>query len=181
LNAALSRLYIKGGADVADVDLYNANLDLHAPLSSSTATLMDSLLLRFIGEYWDTVAGASKSRIAQIFHRMLSTTPSSELAIQIEGADYMRIGDRGVKLDKVVFDPGSSVSIDADATYTLPVGAWYVNLGANTVAEYYSDVDAAWLTVIPAGGKGLVISDGSNARLRNTGTVAESSTIRRVF
>jgi hypothetical protein len=149
--------------------------------ADSANTLRDSLILVLKGRYWDAVAGTSKDRNAAIFHRMLSTTPTSEITFQIAGVDYMRVGDRGVKIDKVVFDPGSSVSIDAGATYTLPAGTYYVNLGPNTVAEVYDDIAGTWITLISAGGKGIVISDGSNARLRNTGTVAESSTMRRVL
>jgi len=79
------------------------------------------------------------------------------------------------------FDAGLSVSIDAGAAYTVPEGVYYVNLGANTVAEAYDDVADAWVEVIAAGGRGLVVSDGSNVRLRNTGTAAESSHLRRAF
>jgi hypothetical protein len=147
--------------------------------ASSTSPLVDSGTFVLKGSFWDGVA--SRDRDASILHRMLSTTPTSEIAFQIAGVDYMRVGDRGVKLDRVVFDPGTSVSVGAGATYTLPAGAYYVNLGANTVAEVYDDVAGAWVTVIPAGGKGVVVSDGSNARLRNTGAVAESSNIRRVL
>jgi hypothetical protein len=147
--------------------------------ASSTRPLVDSGTLVLRGSFWDGVA--SRDRDASLIHRMLSTTPTSEIAFQIAGVNYMRVGDRGVKLDKVVFDPGTSVSVDAGATYTLPAGAYYVNLGPNTVAEVYDDIAGAWVTVIPAGGKGIVVSDGSNARLRNTGAVAESSNIRRVL
>jgi len=169
------------GLYIPDTRNYQANVIVAGLKADSSNTLRDSGILSLRGAYWDSVAGASKDRDAQIFHRMLSTTPTSELVFQIAGTSYLRVGDRGVKIDKVVFDPGSSVSINAGATYTLPTGTYYVNLGPNTVAEYFSDVDNAWFIVIPAGGKGIVISDGSNVRLRNTGTVAESSNVRRVL
>jgi hypothetical protein len=156
-------------------------LYLKSKPASSSQTLVDSLILTLTARYWDPVAGASKDRDAAIFHRMLSTTPTSEIVLQIAGIDYMRVGDRGVKIDKVVFDAGSSISINAKATYTLPAGTYYVNLGPNTIAEVYDDVAGTWITLISAGGNGIVISDGSNARLRNTGTVAESSNVRRVL
>jgi len=79
------------------------------------------------------------------------------------------------------FDPGTSVSIAAGATYTVPTGAYYVFLAANTIAEAYDDIAAAWKTIITAGGSGLIISDGTNVRLYNTGAAAESSNMRRVF
>jgi len=79
------------------------------------------------------------------------------------------------------FDAGTSVTIDAGLTYTVPNGVYYVFLGANTSAEAYDDVALAWKTIIAAGGSGLVISDGTNVRLYNAAAVAESSNIRRAF
>jgi len=148
-------------------------------LADSTNTLRDSSPVTFRGAYWDGVSSVDRDFV--VFHRMLSTAPESELVLRLAGVDYVRVGDRGFRVDRNVFDVGSTVSIGAGATYTLPTGVWYVRLGANTVAEWYSDVEATWVTLVPAGGSGLVVSDGSNARLRNTGAVAESSTVRRVM
>lgn len=89
--------------------------------------------------------------------------------------DYLRY-----RQIKAVFASGSSVTVTAGGTYTLAEGIWYVFLGANTSCEVYDDVAGAWKTIISAGGVGLVISDGSNVRLYNAGTVDESSTIREV-
>jgi hypothetical protein len=155
------------------------NLILQTMPASSVNILRNSNVLRFRGAYWDGAKSVDRDFV--VFHRMLSTTPTSEIVFQIAGVDYLRVGDGGVKLDKIVFDPGTGVSVEAGGVYTVPAGVYYVNLGPNTVAEYFSDIDNAWLVIVPAGGKGIVISDGSNARLRNTGLSVESSTIRRVL
>jgi len=89
------------------------------------------------------------------------------------GSDALRIAQIGL-----VLGSGSSVNIPAGGTYTIPKGIHYVFLGANTRLELYDDVAASWKTAIAAGGNGIVISDGSNARLYNAGTAAESSNIR---
>jgi len=171
------------GKPYYDPTLYitRESVTLMADKATSTDTLKDPPLIMLMGRYWDESAGISRSRDAKIVHRMLSTTPTSEVVLRIVDSDYLRIGDDGFRVEKNKFDAGQSVSIDANSTYTLPTGAWYVILGANTKAEIYDDVADAWIEVIPAGGKGLVISDGSNARLNNTGASAETSTIRRVF
>jgi hypothetical protein len=89
------------------------------------------------------------------------------------GSNALRVAQVGL-----VLGAGSSVSVGASGTYTIPKGIYYVFLGANTRVELYDDVAAAWKTAIAAGGAGIVISDGSNARLYNAGTGAESSNLR---
>jgi hypothetical protein len=89
------------------------------------------------------------------------------------GTDALRIAQVGL-----VLGAGSSVSVDAESSYTIPKGIHYVFLGANTRVELYDDIAAAWKVVIAAGGSGLVISDGTNTRLYNAGTGSESSNIR---
>jgi hypothetical protein len=71
-----------------------------------------------------------------------------------------------------------SVSIGAGATYTIPAGVYYVKCGANTKAQIY--IGGAWQDYSGSGALILVVSDGINARLYNTGAAAESSTLRRV-
>jgi hypothetical protein len=94
------------------------------------------------------------------------------------GADA--IGSNALRVAQVglVLGSGSSVSVGAGATYTVPKGIYYVFLGANTRVELYDDVAASWKTAIAAGGNGVVISDGTNARLYNGGTASESSNLR---
>jgi len=48
-------------------------------------------------------------------------------------------------------------------------------LGANTKVEYSPDNGTTWRDLIPAGEGGVVISDGSNVRLNNTGASDEDS------
>ena len=93
------------------------------------------------------------------------------------------LGDDALRFGQInkVFGTGSSVTIDAGATYTLPKGIFYVFLGANTRAEVYDDVGALWKIVIAVGGNGLVISDGTNVRLNNVGTAAEASNMRPIL
>jgi hypothetical protein len=89
------------------------------------------------------------------------------------GSNALRIAQIGL-----VLGAGSSVSVSAGGTYTIPRGIHYVFLGTNTRVELYDDIAAAWKTAIAAGGNALVISDGTNARLYNAGTAEESSNIR---
>lgn len=79
---------------VRDVDF--TEMALFPLRATSTVTLRNSPLTKLIGSYWDAVAEASKDRDAVLFHRMLSTAPTSEFAFQIAGADYLRVGDGGI-------------------------------------------------------------------------------------
>jgi len=91
------------------------------------------------------------------------------------GADS--IPDNGLRFSQIdkVFGDTSTVTVNAGATSTIPKGIYYVFCGANTTVEVYDATNATWRTLISAGGAGLVISDGSNVRLNNTGTAAEDS------
>lgn len=83
---------------------------------------------------------------------------------------------------KAVFASGTSVTVSAGGTYTIPEGVWYVFCegASNTRIEVYDDVNGAWRTVIPAGSNGLVISDGSNVRAYNAGTADETIVLREI-
>ena len=78
--------------------------------ANSTDTLRNSPSLVFYGKYWDGTS--SVIRYATVLHRLLSTTPTSEIAFQIAGSDYFRIGDEGVVSHQDVVP-------DADNTRTL--------------------------------------------------------------
>jgi hypothetical protein len=71
------------------------------PPASSTSPLQDSWTFKLIGRYWDGTA--SRDRDAQIIHRMLSTTPTSEIAFQIAGSDKLCIGDTYVDAKGLLF------------------------------------------------------------------------------
>jgi len=83
-------------------------------------------------------------------------------------------GLRFAQLDKV-FGSESVVTVTAGETYTVPKGVYLVSLGANTSVEYSPDGGTTWRTLIPVGQGGVVISDGSNVRLNNTGSADEDS------
>lgn len=78
------------------------------------------------------------------------------------------------QLDKV-FGTESAVTVTAGGTSIISKGIYLVSLGANTLVEYSPDGGTTWRLLYPAGTGGLVISDGSNVRLRNTGTADETS------
>jgi hypothetical protein len=78
----------------------------------------------------------------------------------------------------IPFGGDTSVSIGAGATYTIPPGVYYVRCGANTKAQVY--IGGAWQDLTGPGALALVVSDGQNVRLYNTGTASESSVLRRV-
>jgi hypothetical protein len=61
--------------------------------ADSANTLRDSPPITLRGRYWDSAAGVSRDRDAQIIHRMLSTTPTSEVVLRIAGADKLGVGD----------------------------------------------------------------------------------------
>jgi hypothetical protein len=78
----------------------------------------------------------------------------------------------------IPFGGDVSVSIGAGATYTMPLGVYYVKCGANTKVQVY--IGGLWQDMIGLGVLALVASDGQNVRLYNTGVVAENSILRRV-
>jgi len=94
------------------------------------------------------------------------------------GADALPDNSLRLRQVKVEFAGDTTVSVAAGSTYTVPEGIWYVKLGANTRVELY--IAGAWNTLIPAGGIGLIMSDGANVRLYNAGTASESSTLKEV-
>jgi hypothetical protein len=78
----------------------------------------------------------------------------------------------------VPFGSDTAVSVNAGGTYTVPAGMYYVKCGANTKVQVY--IGGAWSDFTAVGALALVVSDGSNVRLSNTGSAAENSTLRRV-
>jgi hypothetical protein len=78
----------------------------------------------------------------------------------------------------IPFGGDVSVSIGAGATYTVPPGVYYVRCGANTKVQVY--IGGAWQDLTGLGALALVVSDGQNVRLHNTGAASESSVLRRV-
>jgi hypothetical protein len=69
----------------------------------------------------------------------------------------------------------TTVNVGAGSTQVISEGVYYVRCGANTTVEYSTDGGTTWVTLISAGGIGLVFSDGSNVRFNNAGAGAENS------
>jgi len=91
------------------------------------------------------------------------------------GADAL--ADNALRFSQIdkVFGTESTVTVTAGSTSTISKGVFLVSLGANTKVEYSPDGGTTWRLLIPAGEGGVVISDGSNVRLNNTGTSDEDS------
>jgi len=91
------------------------------------------------------------------------------------GADAL--ADNALRFSQIdkVFGTESAVTVTAGSTSTISKGVFLVSLGANTKVEYSPDGGTTWRLLIPAGEGGVVISDGSNVRLNNTGTSDEDS------
>ena len=88
------------------------------------------------------------------------------------------IGDNALRfsqIDKVFGTVETTVSVDAGTVSVIDKGIYYTRCGSNTSVEYSPDGGSTWYTLIAAGGIGLIISDGSNVRFNNAGTVAEDS------
>jgi len=115
--------------------------------ATDVETLKDSPSATFRGAYWDAVAAASVDRDASILHRMLSTTPTSEIAFQIAGADVGKFRDDGAFVLKRVdvADYGGDF-----VNYTPPAGeegAMVVAVDTNVTApgqRLYIYANGAW-------------------------------------
>ena len=91
------------------------------------------------------------------------------------GADAL--ADNALRFSQIdkVFGTESTVTVTAGSTSTISKGVFLCSLGANTKVEYSPDNGTTWRDLIPAGEGGVVISDGSNVRLNNTGASDEDS------
>jgi hypothetical protein len=107
-----------------------------------------------------------------------STTITDASGVQLSSHGSRHRSDGADPLFLVPFGDDTSVSVAAGGTYTVPRGMYYVKCGANTKVQVY--IAGAWTDFSAVGALVLVVSDGSNVRLYNTGTAAETSTLRRV-
>ena len=87
----------------------NGLINVISSLADSVNTLVNSPPIQLTGTYWNGTA--SVDRIASIFHRMLSTTPTSEIVLQINGADYFRVGDSGIVAHRDVLPGAAGINI----------------------------------------------------------------------
>ena len=106
------------------------------------------------------------------------TTITDASGVQLASHGSRHRSDGADPVFMVPFGSDTSVSVAAGGTYTVPRGMYYVKCGTSTKVQVY--IAGAWTDYSAAGALVLVVSDGSNARLYNTGTASESSTLRRV-
>jgi hypothetical protein len=107
-----------------------------------------------------------------------STTITDASGVQLASHGIRHRADGSDPVFVVPFGSDVAVSVSAGGTYAVPRGMYYVKCGASTKVQIY--IGGAWADYSAVGALVLVVSDGSNARLYNTGTAAESSTLRRV-
>jgi dihydroorotase-like cyclic amidohydrolase len=84
-----------------------------------------------------------------------------------------------VSLKSASFTLGSATtkSVGANSAVVIPAGVFFVFCGPNTKVQVNDGTN--WQDLTATGGKALVVSDGVNVRLFNTGTAAENSTLRQ--
>jgi hypothetical protein len=110
--------------------------------------------------------------------RANSTTITDASGVQLNSHGSRHRADGADPVFMVPFGSDTSVSVSAGGTYTIPRGMYYIKCGASTKAQIY--IGGAWTDYGAAGALVLVVSDGANARLLNTGTAPDTSTLRRV-
>ena len=84
-----------------------------------------------------------------------------------------------VSLGSASFTLGSATtrSVGANSAVVIPPGVFFVFCGPNTKIQVNDGT--SWQDLTDIGGNALVVSDGVNVRLFNTGTAAENSTLRQ--
>ncbi len=88
---------------------FGVDLTLASDLADSVNTIRDSPPLKLLSSYWNGSSAVDYS--ASIYHRMLSTTPTSEIVLQINGADYFRAGDSGIVAHRDVLPGAAGINI----------------------------------------------------------------------
>ena len=107
-----------------------------------------------------------------------STTIIDARGVQLSSHGSRHRSDGADPLFMVPFGSDASQSVGAGGTYTIPRGMHYIKCGANTKVQIY--IGGEWIDYSTTGALILVVSDGTNARLYNTGTSAETSILKRV-
>jgi hypothetical protein len=163
---------------------FGKNLIADSDAASSTTTLVNSPPATFRGAYWDAAAGASKDRDAAILHRMLSTTPTSEIAFQIAGVDKLCIGDTYVDAKGLLFKnarlPCVSKGLTA-VTVTETSLALKQSIAPDTGFYGFAYVEGVRVTASNPTGSGVtlyfqvkaLLDDGTEADLSDVKSVAE--------
>lgn len=107
-----------------------------------------------------------------------STTITDASGVQLSSHGSRHRSDGADPMFMVPFGSDVSQSVSASGTYTIPKGMYYVKCGANTKVQIY--IGGAWTDYSTTGAFVLVVSDGSNARLYNTGSASDTSVLKRV-
>jgi len=107
-----------------------------------------------------------------------STTIMDASGVKLSSHGSRHRSDGADPLFMMPFGSDTSVSVSAGGTYTVPRGMYYVKCGASTKMQVY--IAGAWTDYSTVGALVIVVSDGSNVRLYNTGTATESSTLRKI-
>ena len=110
--------------------------------------------------------------------KVTNTTVTDASGVSLSSHGSRHRSDGADPLFLVPFGSDTNVSIPGDGTYTVPKGMYYIKCGANTKVQVY--IADAWSDYSTVGALVLVVSDGSNVRLINTGTASESSILKRV-
>jgi hypothetical protein len=107
-----------------------------------------------------------------------STTITDASGVQLSSHGSRHRSDGADPMFMVPFGSDVSQSVSASGTYTIPKGMYYVKCGANTKVQIY--IGGAWTDYSTTGAFVLVVSDGSNVRLYNTGSASDTSVLKRV-
>jgi len=129
----------------------------------------------------EETAGELKIRNASDGVDILKATPATitdASGVKLSSHGSRHRSDGADPLFLIPFGGDASVSVAAGGTYIVPRGMHYVKCGANTKVQVY--IGGAWTDYSAVGALVLVVSDGGSVRLYNTGTAAETSTLRRV-
>jgi len=107
-----------------------------------------------------------------------STTITDASGVQLSSHGSRHRSDGADPVFMVPFGSDTSQSVSASGTYTIPKGMYYVKCGTYTKVQIY--INNAWTDYSTTGAFVLVVSDGTNARLYNTGSSSDTSTLKRV-
>ena len=107
-----------------------------------------------------------------------STTITDASGVQLSSHGSRHRSDGADPLFMIPFGSDTSQSVSASGTYAIPKGMYYVKCGASTKVQIY--INNTWTDYSTTGALVLVVSDGTNVRLYNTGSSSDTSTLKRV-
>jgi hypothetical protein len=107
-----------------------------------------------------------------------SITITDANGVQLSSHGSRHRSDGADPVFMIPFISDTSQSVSASGTYTIPKGMYYIKCGANTKVQIY--INGTWTDYSSTGALVLVVSDGTNARLCNTGSASDTSILKRV-